>query len=166
MKVYVAGSSGEIERAEKWMASLREAGIEVTSTWPEVIRKVGEANPMTASREDRMLWAAQDLSEVSNATVFWFLLPEGQSTAGAYTEFGYALFLGATAREARALGIGAPQFRVVVSGKETSIFTALAEHFASDEEAFRSLTLFALLTVAPKVELSVFAARETIDEGG
>jgi hypothetical protein len=142
MKVYVAGASSEIERAEKWMAALHEAGIEVTSTWPEIIRKVGAANPMDASRNDRALWSAQDLAEVSDSNVFWFLLPEGKPTAGAYTEFGYAVFMGAAASEARNAGIpGAPLFWIIVSGKETSIFTALADHFVSDEEALDALKL-------------------------
>lgn len=142
MKVYVAGASSEMERAEKWMAALREVGIEVTSTWPEVIRKVGVANPMDAPRTDRALWAAQDLSEVSGSDVLWFLLPEGRPTAGAYTEFGYAVFMGAAASQARDAGIpGAPLFWIIVSGKETSIFTALADHFVSDEEALDALKL-------------------------
>jgi hypothetical protein len=142
MKIYVAGASSEIERAEKWMAALREAGVEVTSSWPEIIREVGAANPMEASREDRLLWSAQDLAEVSNSNVFWFLLPEGKPTAGAYTEFGYAVFMGAAASEARNAGItGAPLFWIIVSGEETSIFTALADHFGTDEQAFEALKL-------------------------
>jgi hypothetical protein len=170
MKVYVAGASSEIERAEKWIATLREAGIEVTATWPEVIRKVGDANPMTASRAQRQVWSATDLSEVAHAEVFWFLLPEGRPTAGAYTEFGYAVFLGAAAQEARACDIpGAPMFWIVASGKETSIFTALADHFDTDEEAFRALTLRALLVGQPKTTTGSkvsLEAHERSSEGG
>jgi hypothetical protein len=170
MKVYVAGASSEIERAEKWIAALRATGVEVTSTWPEIIRKVGVANPMTAPREQRQIWSAQDLSEVSHAEVFWFLLPEGVPTAGAYTEFGYAMFLGAAAREARECGIsGAPPFWIIVSGKETSIFTALADHYDSDDEAFRALTLRDLLVGQPKKTTGpevALGARERPNEGG
>ncbi|MGH7176522.1 MAG: hypothetical protein ACREJC_03990 [Tepidisphaeraceae bacterium] len=137
MKIYVAAASSEIERAEKWIAALREAGFEVVSTWPEVIRQVGQANPMQASREDRAGWAAEDLSQVATAEVFWFLL--GKPTAGAYTEFGYALFLGAMSQEARLAGVNAPIYRLLTSGTETSIFTALAIHFETDEKAFEAL---------------------------
>lgn len=154
MKVYVAGSSGEIERAEKWMAALRAAGFEVTSTWPETIRKVGSANPMTATREQRAMWSAQDLSEVSDAEVFWLLLPEGKPSEGACVEFGYAVMLGATAKEARALGIlDAPNFWMIASGVERSIFTALAEHFETDEKAFEVLkTRRTLLAMAAETK--------------
>lgn len=140
MRIYVAGASSEIERAEQRMAALRAVSIEVTSTWPEVIRKVGAPNPMGATRDERMLWSMADLDQVSEADVFWFLLPEGKPTAGAYTEFGYALMLGGMARAARAAGvIGAPEFWILVSGTETSIFTALADHYATDSEALDAI---------------------------
>jgi hypothetical protein len=138
MKVYIAGASSEMERAEKWMAAARAAGIEVTSTWPEVIRAVGDANPMSASREDRAMWAATDLGEVASADVFWLLL--GKPTAGAYTELGYAVMLGAVAKQARAAGIDdVPDLWIIASSTETSIFTALAHHFETDEDAFHAL---------------------------
>jgi hypothetical protein len=139
MKIYVAGASSEIDRAEKWMNACREAGIEVVSTWPKVIREVGSANPMEASREDRAMWAAVDLGEVAHSSVFWLLLPES-TTIGAWIEYGYALFLGAAAEEARNLGVpNAPVFRILTSSKEKSIFTALVPNFTTDEEAFASL---------------------------
>jgi hypothetical protein len=143
MKVYVAGASSEMERAEQLMAALRAIGIDVVSTWPEVIRKVGAANPMTASREQRATWSAIDLDEVSRANVFWLLLPKGRPTAGAYTEFGYAVMHGALAQQARELGVReVPDFYwIIASGEETSIFTALADHFATDEMALNALTL-------------------------
>lgn len=140
MKVYVAAASSEIERAEKCIAALRASGFEVTSTWPEVIRKVGHANPMTASREQRAGWAAMDLSEVSDATVLWFLIPpKGVATDGANVEYGYALFLGAASQEARLAGINAPIYRILTSGEERSIFTALSTHFDTDEQAIEAL---------------------------
>lgn len=151
-KIYVAGASSEIVRAERWMKALRDAGIEVVSSWPEVIRKVAEsmklghdviaaANPMNATRAERQHWAATDLAEVSISSILWFLLPStGKPTAGAYTELGYAIALGAMAQEARKVGIeDAPNYRLVCSGTETSIFTALADWFPSDEEAFAAI---------------------------
>jgi len=168
MKVYVAAASSEIERAEKWMTMLRAAGIKVVSTWPEVIRKVGEANPMNGAREERTYWAATDLAEVSTSEVFWFLLPDGKPTMGAYTELGYAVALGAMSQEARNAGIiDAPNYWLVCSGVETSIFTALADHFTTDEEAFRALTLRQTLVGSLKKPISmVQEARSAPDEGG
>ncbi len=141
MKVYVAAASNEIERAELWMARLRQVGITVVSTWAENIRKVGAANPMNVTREQRAVWAKGCLSEVSDANVLWFLLPpKGVYTDGAPTEFGYALLFGAIAQEARQAGVeGAPNFRIAVSGTERSIFTSLALHYASDDAAFEDI---------------------------
>jgi hypothetical protein len=105
-----------------------------------VIREVGEANPMNSSREDRMKWAALDLNQVTQANVFWLLLPEGKPSAGAFTEFGFALMLQQVAHQARLAGVeDAPDMMVMVSGKESSIFTALATYFATDEDARRAL---------------------------
>jgi len=138
MKVYVAAASSEIERAEKWMAKLREAGITVVSTWPEVIRKVGAANPMTAPREQRAGWAMADLSELSHASLLWRLL--GAPSEGACTEFGYAVLFASLAHEARLAGVEmAPKFKIITSGEERSIFTALAPNYATDEDAFAAI---------------------------
>jgi hypothetical protein len=132
MRVYVGASSRETARAEMWMAALKAVGIEVVSTWPEVIRRNGgEANPMHAPREDRAVWSEDDLAELSTATVFWFLLPTGEISAGAYTEFGYALSMNEMSVD----------FWVLTSGKETSIFTALADNFEEDRDAFKAIMM-------------------------
>lgn len=143
MNIYVAAASSEIVRAKKWMAALRAHGFTVTSSWPEVIEteSAGVANPMAAPRSERMRWAAKDLSELASSNALWFLLPTGAPTAGAYTEFGYALLLGALAHQAREAGVpNAPTFDIITSGKETSIFTSLAGmHCDEDEDAFTAL---------------------------
>lgn len=136
LRIYVAGSSAEMARAEKWMARLRQAGIDVTSSWPDVIRKVGEANPMHVSRNQRAKWAATDLAEIEHSNVFWLLLPEGQPSVGAYTELGFATMLALDAVSARRAGVPGAFFKLVCSGVETSIFTAVADHFPSDNDAF------------------------------
>lgn len=140
MNVYVAGASSEIDRCEGFMKRLRVAGVTVVSTWPQVIRKVGAANPMGAPRQDRAGWAAGDLSELSAANVFCFLLPNGKVSEGALVEYGYATCFAAVAREAREAGVsGAPKFQIMVVGKETSIFTALAPHYATEDDAFDAI---------------------------
>jgi hypothetical protein len=114
MKVYIAGASKEITRAERWMNRLREVGIEITSTWVDNIRKVGRANPQGATIEQYKQWAInQCLHEVEQAGVFWLLLPECE-TVGAYVELGRAFTLGRL---------------IVMSGRHRPIFTpALAQY--------------------------------------
>jgi hypothetical protein len=41
IKVYVAGSSKEIERAERVIAALRARGVEVSHDWTATIRRLG-----------------------------------------------------------------------------------------------------------------------------
>ncbi len=124
MKIYVACASAEIDRAEKWIAALRERHIEVTSTWTENIRKVGSANPTDATKEQRAQWARQCLSEVAAADVLWLLQPKAL-TSGAWIEFGWAESVGA--------------YMVTSGCDKRSIFTALGDEFATDEEAFTAI---------------------------
>jgi len=142
LQVYVAGASAEMERAEGWMRKLREAGITVTSTWPDVIRKVGAANPMDAPRADRLGWAIDDVRQVVESNVFWLLLPQGKVSAGAYTELGCAIAMTLFSKQAELAGLPAAPYKILVSGVETSIFTALGTHATTDEEAFNSLVAF------------------------
>ena len=60
-KVYVAGSSLELQRAELAIAALERRGIIVTSTWPIVVRDTpGGANPADATREERSRWSRSE----------------------------------------------------------------------------------------------------------
>lgn len=145
MKVYVSGASAEIERAERWSKALRDAGIEVVSTWPEKIREAGVANPTDVEREVRAEMAAEDLMELEQATVVWLLLPNGTTSHGAYTELGYALLL----RDVRTEGL-----HILASGTEQSIFTAMVDHYPTDEDAFTVLDMAnGVVTAANKLML-------------
>lgn len=127
IRVYVAASSAEIPRAKKWIAALREAGVFVTSKWPEIIEKVGDANPRDATHEQRKGWAWADLVDVKDANLLWLLAPEpnGGSARGAYVELGYA----------RALGLS-----LMISGDtKQSIFTALGVEHETDDAAFAEI---------------------------
>ncbi len=119
MKVYIAGASKEIERAERWKQWLESKDIEVTSTWIDNIRKVGKANPVDATIEQYKQWAInQCLHEVEQAGVFWLLLPECD-TVGAWIELGRAFTLGRL---------------IVMSGRHRPIFTpALAQHHSMSD---------------------------------
>lgn len=113
MKLYIAGASKEITRAERWKVNLEAAGITITSTWIDNIRKVGQSNPANATTEQYKQWAInQCLHEVEQADVFWLLLPECE-TVGAWIELGRAFTLGR---------------HIVMSGRHRPIFTpALAQ---------------------------------------
>ena len=125
LSIYVAASSGEIDRAKCWMQRLRDAGFTVTSNWPEVIASAGNvANPRDASDTDRLCWSLEDLRQVKAADVVWMLAPapSGGSGRGAYVELGYAQALGKP---------------LVLSGDtKQSIFCALGVEFAEDIDAF------------------------------
>lgn len=126
MKVYVAGSSSELDRAARWSQALRDAGITVVSTWPEVVAKVGSANPADAPADQRRSWAYTDLVvELGAADTLWLLAPLESPGRGAYVELGVAF---------------AARKTIVCSGPTLqSIFCALGSEFATDEHAFAVL---------------------------
>lgn len=123
-KVYLAGASKEIERARQWAEKLRDADIMLTSTWVEVIGRVGAANPATASPEQLTKWTLRDIAEVQDADLLWLLLPAiGVETVAAYVELGVAYV---------------SEKRIVTSGPHRPIFTPVLadESFAADVDAF------------------------------
>jgi hypothetical protein len=131
--VYVAASSGEIERAEKWMKALRDAGIVVQSTWPEVIRKSGGvANPMSATREQRREWSFTDLAEVKKAEILWLLCPN-VPTIGAYVELGFACGSSEAAN---------PRTLIASGIEPRTIFTSICGYYETDELAFDAILQF------------------------
>lgn len=134
--IYVAASSAEIDRAEKWMAALRKDGIVVTSTWPETIRRVqaeralslkDACNPKVATVSDRRMWSMENINAVINAEVFWLLVPGPENPSqGAYFEF-------ATAWRERKLTFAS-------GGDQKFVFTSLAHSlFEQDEYAFDAI---------------------------
>jgi nucleoside 2-deoxyribosyltransferase len=121
LRVYVAGASAEIERVLLAIATLRTAGIDVVCTWPAIVTKVGDANPASASKEQRFGWAAQDLAEVLSADVLLFLVPASSATLGAPWEAGVAWLAGK---------------HIVCAGvTKRSVFCALGLEFDVDGEA-------------------------------
>lgn len=122
--VYIAASAGGDggPRVTAAIAALRAAGIHVTCTWPEVIAQVGEANPRDATAIERRRWSVQDLNEIDEADVLWFLVPAPPATTrGAWFEAGYAY---------------ASHKHLVFSGDTLqSVFCALGHEFRSDSAA-------------------------------
>lgn len=120
--VYVASSSADIDRAERWMGLLAKGGLAVTSTWPKVVRTVGDANPREATMDQRCGWASCDLAEVKACDLLWFLVPAHEGGHGAFYETGYADAL--------------DKVSVFSGDTKKSIFTARGHEFADDTEAF------------------------------
>lgn len=121
MRVYVAGSSDQLDRVEAAMDALAEKGHVVVHDWCAAVRQVGEANPPDASLYARLRWARDDLAGVDSAQVLWVLMPSKEGF-GAGVELGYAIAKG---------------IPIVVSGTHSrSIFTAFAvDCFDRDDQA-------------------------------
>ncbi len=121
MKIYVAASSKELERAKAAMAAVEALGHTISHDWVKCVEEEGEANPVSATHTQRANWAEDDLAGVQEADVLWLLMPE-DAGFGAGVEFGYAL--------------SKPWKRIVVSGAfERSIFPALANACYTDDDA-------------------------------
>lgn len=124
LKVYVAGSSDELDRAENMIMRLRAHDIAITKNWTVDVRMAGHGNPPEATDKQRRSWAVEDLNAVERADVLWLLTPL-KSSAGAWVEFGCAYRSGV---------------ELIASPRPRSIFSALAGHcFHDDEKAFEYL---------------------------
>lgn len=138
MKIYVAGSSRELERAEAAMVAIKGSDLELSHNWVQQIRDVGQANPVEREAQ-RKAWVIDSLEKVRLSAVLWLLLPRSP-TIGAWVELGAAA--------AFDLGQAGPRRLIVTSGEADdryrSIFTALAtRHFDTDGEAASHLKIYA-----------------------
>ena len=137
MKVYLAASTLDMDRARTWYARLRLAGIEIVSTWIATVEKVGSGNPADATHEQRRDWSAKDLAEVRSADVLWILVPaKSVQTRGIWAELGTAW---------------AHDVTIVTSGETLqSIFCALGDEHPLDEDAFASICALAIEYAKPQ----------------
>lgn len=127
MIVYVAGSSEELDRAERAMAMVRASGNEVANDWVREIRESGLVNRNVPKRDARFL-SLGAIGHVQRASLLWVLLPE---TEAGRTSWGCPFEMGVFA--------GRLQGTIAVSGcdRERSIFLALADlQFEADDEIF------------------------------
>lgn len=123
LKVYVAASSKQLDRAKAAMQLLRLAGHSIAHDWVTEVEAVGSANPPDATNDERWDWAIDDLAGVKAADVVWFLVPDTEG-AGAFVELGYALAI---------------EKPVICSGLyQRSIFTAMAVCYDRDDQAFET----------------------------
>ncbi len=122
--IYLAGSSGEVERAKRWAENLKAAGYKVVSTWVEkVLASPDGTNPTEIGR--RRMLSKECMNELFVADILWVLVPTSTPGRGAYFEAGYA---------------HAHNIASVFSGPtEQSIFCSLGKEFQTDDEAFQYL---------------------------
>jgi len=129
VKIYIAGSSDELDRAEWAMSQARALGYEVTNDWVKSIREVDAANPTDVTREQRQAWSRAAWVGVCDASVFWLLQPRAGHARGAFCELGLA-----TGNNGNFIEL------IIASGPVVSIFTSLVDHeLATDEEALALL---------------------------
>lgn len=126
--VYVAASAApaDLNRVRNVITALRAHGFTITCTWPEVVSKVGNANPRDASALERRWWSTNDLVEIDAADAVLFLVPEPPATTrGGWFESGYAY---------------AEHKHLLFAGDvKQSIFCALGLEFETDADAIARL---------------------------
>ena len=120
LRVYIAGSSRELDRAQKAAQLIQGIpGVVIVSEWVQCIQDVGASNPK-AKEWQRREWAESDLTGVACSDLFWALLPM-TPTSGFWFEWGYAVRARTT---------------VLASGSERyqSIFTSLADYYVDSDD--------------------------------
>jgi hypothetical protein len=99
LRVYVAGASREIARAEAVIAALREAGVEVTHDWTKT-RRAQPGDDSTLDPQVALQIATDCVSGIMNAEALLVLVPD-ESTHGVLVELGVAWERGLTIHAAR-----------------------------------------------------------------
>lgn len=123
MKIYVAASSAEIDRAERMISRLKAAGHEITEDWTVTIRTVGLAN-QGLSPERRRECADADFKGVASADRVVILVPRAPVvTQGAWWEGGVA-----DALEIPTLAVGRKEDR------DRNIFLSRCREVDTDDE--------------------------------
>ena len=139
IKIYVASSSAELERAQAAMDRVRSWSprFELTRDWTADVEHERASGKLDSDlkHSERAHYARADLGAVAEADILWLLVPrEGVHTSGAWVELGAALVAGHM-REA----LGLRNTTIICSGEMTGHyrFTSLADHvFELDSEAF------------------------------
>lgn len=128
MKVYVAGASSEIYRAEHMLDKIRQAGHEITVDWPALMRASGLSNT-DFDAAARRYCADQDARGVAEADLVVLLVPRHpNATQGAWWEGGIANGLGIPT-----IAAGRPDDRA------RNIFLAHTHEVDSDEDVLELL---------------------------
>lgn len=122
MKIYVSAASAELERAERFIAAARVAGLVVTEDWTVPFRRHLDGEPVDASQV-----AADDLNGVFAADVLVVLIPKGEATSrGLWVELGFAFAEGKSV-----IAVGDPE--------ALDIWGCMCAFVATEDEALRVL---------------------------
>ena len=127
IRVYVAGSSQEMNRASKWINAINELSTHmITLDWTRKIRDAGSSNPQHWTMEQKTAAACETLDAVADADVFWMLVPNTRSQ-GSWVELGVAY------------GRGIP---IYASGRYHARFFASIAHYVyfSDKHALAEIS--------------------------
>jgi len=143
LRIYVAGSSKDIDRCERAITQCREAGMIITEDWVATMRA---SPPDHLLDEERILAAAiADIRGVESADVVWLLAPPASKpSAGCWAEMDRAL----TRRIPVVYSpppVEKPQFCIFTCLIETGTEPRSTQGFicGSDEEAFAILQAMA-----------------------
>lgn len=89
-RVYVAGASSELERAERAMSLVRAMpGKKLVHDWVSIIRHHGASIPPDWTSEQKRAEAQRCLEAVRTANLVWLLVPDVPSQ-GCWVEWGAA----------------------------------------------------------------------------
>ena len=125
-RVYVAGSSQEMDRASRWIDLFSALTTHmITLDWTKKVREAGSANPPDWTRDRKTDAACEALDAVADADLFWLLVPNTPSQ-GCWVELGVAY------------GNGLP---IYASGRyHIPFFGSVAHHaYSNDEHAFAAI---------------------------
>jgi hypothetical protein len=133
VKIYVAGSSNELDRLERFMDAFEAAGHEITLRWTALVRAAA-AEGFTSDTQipvhKAVVDARADLDAIDRCDCFVLVVPEPPSRGrGAWVELGYALRPGANG--------ASPWVIVIGQHARISIFTSRADYciVEPDEQA-------------------------------
>lgn len=133
MKIYIAGSSKDIERCEQWRDRCIGVGIEITEDWMAEMRAT--PNDALLDHERLVHCALADLRGVEQADYVWLLAPPfDKPSAGCWAELDRALVDGVPVIYSPPGGGVRPQFCIF-----TVLIEAPGKICASDDEAFALL---------------------------
>lgn len=121
-KLYIAGSSKELERVKKFATYAKDQGFMITEPWWDKVEEHG-ANP-DIPRAKKKEFADADIAGLEAAECVILLAPADNSGFGCAFEYGYAI---------------AKKKPVVIAGKHASVFCALRPTVLSDNEALGHL---------------------------
>lgn len=140
MKIYVAGSSKDIDRCEAMVAACRAMGLEITVDWVAVMR----ASPPDSACDATYLetCARNDIRGVKEADVVWVVGPSvSKPSTGCWGELTAALALGKPVLYSAPPRAAAhwPESVHAQHVPQFCIFTTLAERFESDGDVLAHL---------------------------